>query len=484
MMHTLTLVTSLILLVANPASDANGLCSVHPIDTQAALVNPQMGWTFHYYSNVITNYGSRLEPSDTLDDFPGLSVIYLRLPWSFIEPQEGVFAWSIVDAPAQRWIDKGKQVAFRFSCTESWTRYATPEWVKLAGAKGFNFSPGKLREAGPYWEPNYADPIFLEKLDNFLTAAASRYDGNPNVAFIDVGSFGVWGEGHTFSSTRIKFSPAVIKKHIDLYLKHFKNTLLAANDDFAFQDDNAKEYLIEAWPGVKIIEYAFSRGLTLRDDSILVQPPPNHYFNADMAQLFWPKFPVILECEHYGSSRDRGAWGDGSKYLQAVEDYHASYAAIHWWPREFLNEQADLIKKINLRLGYRLQLKEISWPTKVTLNTPFTVSMKWSNVGVAPCYPGGYVAITLKDSKGGIVAVLVDGTFNVRSLAVGPPGEPPIHNLTSTFAFARNTPSGLFDLFVSVGNKDGTPVIAIPMEKDDSRHRYHFGKIELTPPAK
>jgi hypothetical protein len=478
-MLTLTSIVSLVLLApaasflrsktAGASSDANDRCIVRPIDTEAALVNPQMGWTFHYYSNVITNYGSRLEPSDTLDDFPGLSVIYLRLPWSFIEPNEGVFNWSIVDTPAQRWIDKGKQVAFRFSCAESWIRYATPKWVEQAGAKGYNFSPGKLRDDGPYWEPNYADPVFLEKLDHFL-AAAARYDGNPNVAFIDVGSFGVWGEGHTFHSTKLKYPAAVIKKHIDLHVRHFKKTLLAANDDLASQDD---------LEGEKIIDYAFKSGLTLRDDSILVQPPPHQYFNAAVAQSVWPRLPVVLECEHYGGSRDRGAWGDGSKYLQAVEDYHASYAAIHWWPREFLREQADLIKKINLRLGYRLQLKEISWPMKVALNTPFIVSMKLANAGVAPCYPGGSVVLTLKDAKGGIVAVLVDQTFNVRSLDVGPPDKPPIRDLTSTFTLPRNAPAGIFDLFVSVGTQDGTPVIALPLKKDDNHHRYQIGKIEI-----
>ena len=35
--------------------------------------------------------------------------------------------------------------------------------------------------------------MFLEKLDHFLAAMARRYDGNPNVAFIDIGSFGMWG---------------------------------------------------------------------------------------------------------------------------------------------------------------------------------------------------------------------------------------------------------------------------------------------------
>ena len=181
--------------------------TLKPQDTGEALVNPNMGWTMHYYSDYLQNYGSKLEPSDTLDDFPGLSCVFLRLPWSHIEKEEGVYNWSIVDTPAQRWIDKGKQVAFRFTCSESFMRYATPQWVEKAGAKGYNFKPGEMRDDGPYWEPDYGDPIFLEKLEHFLAAAAKRYDGNPNVAFFDIGSVGVWGEGHTLSSTKKTLFP-------------------------------------------------------------------------------------------------------------------------------------------------------------------------------------------------------------------------------------------------------------------------------------
>jgi hypothetical protein len=49
---------------------------------------------------MIRNYGSKLEPWDTLDDWPGLSVVYLRVPWSFLEPKEGEFNWSLFDTPA------------------------------------------------------------------------------------------------------------------------------------------------------------------------------------------------------------------------------------------------------------------------------------------------------------------------------------------------------------------------------------------------
>src|SRR5512137_2397146 len=95
--------------------------AVRPADNGAALANPGMGWVFHYYDNVPSHYGSKLVPSDTLDDWPGLTVIYLRIPWSYIEPEEGKFCWSVLDTPAQRWIAKGKQVAFRITASESWT---------------------------------------------------------------------------------------------------------------------------------------------------------------------------------------------------------------------------------------------------------------------------------------------------------------------------------------------------------------------------
>src|SRR5512140_2146213 len=119
--------------------------TVHPMDTGQALVNPDMGWTMHFYSNIPTNYGSKLEPSDTLDDFPGLSTVYLRVPWAYLEPREGQFNWALFDTPAQRWIAKGKRIAMRVTCSESWIAFATPEWVRKAGAKGYLYEFGKGR---------------------------------------------------------------------------------------------------------------------------------------------------------------------------------------------------------------------------------------------------------------------------------------------------------------------------------------------------
>ncbi len=478
------LATLAVLALAIPAGGQQKRIAVRPADTGAALVNPGMGWTLHHYDNGISKYGLELEPSDTVDDFPGLASVYLRLAWSFIEPEEGKFNWSIVDTPAQRWIARGMRVCFRFSCTESGRDqpYATPEWVRKAGAKGHFFTPGKgVDPNGRLWEPDYDDPIFLEKLDHFLEAAAARYDGNPEVDYIDVGSVGVWGEGHTFSSTRLPYSAATIRRHIDLHLKHFKTTLLAANDDFSSQGR-----------GLETITYARMRGLTLRDDSILVQPGDKAYHHAYMAPDFYTRLPIILEMEHFGPSRDRGYWQDGGLFLKAIEDYHASYATVHWYPREFLNANRELVNRINRRLGYRLQLLEASWPEEIAAGGVMAAGYRWRNAGVAPCLPGGYPAITLKDAKGGIAGVFVDEDFDVRSLPVGPPGQAEAvareagrsTQASKPFIEFRLPPAkilkpGTYDLFISIGNRTGTPRIALPLPGEDGQRRYKLGTIRI-----
>ena len=462
---------------------------VRPQDSGAALVNPGMGWVFHHYDNSLRNYGVNLAPSDTVDEFPGASTVYLRLAWSYIEPEEGRFNWAVVDTPAQRWIAKGKKVAFRFTASETNRDqpYATPEWVRKAGAKGYFYSYGKgIDPQGANWEPDFDDPIFLEKLDHFLAAAGARYDGNPEVAFIDVGTLGAWGEGHTTPSTK-KFYPAATVIHqIDLYHKHFPHSLVVVNDDFSIQGR-----------GIELFGYSRGLGMGFRDDSILVEKPPHSYYHAFLATQFWPTLPVVLESEHYGPSFKSGAWGDGSLYLKAIEEYHASYASVHWTPREFLKANGPLIDKINLRLGYRLQLLEASWPAEVSAASTMLVGYRWRNNGVAPCLPGGHPAITLKDDKGGIAAVFTDEEFNMRDLPVAEPDKAEAIGRELKTAAGQRFPQsaralaqfglppanilkpGDYSVYISVGTRTGTPQIALPLKDDDGQHRYKLGDVRV-----
>lgn len=116
------------LAAAMAASAAEEVFRVRPVDHGKALVNPGMGWTMHFYSNVTRNYGSRLLPCDTLDDFPGVSTVYLRLPWA------------ILDTPAQRWT---RTCA---GCARSWAKLPNTSIRCAASASAFSkWSEGAAR---------------------------------------------------------------------------------------------------------------------------------------------------------------------------------------------------------------------------------------------------------------------------------------------------------------------------------------------------
>lgn len=576
--------------------------TVHPEDSGEALENPSMGWVFHHFDNSIRQYGPPLGPSYDGEGFPGLSVAYLRLAWSYLEPEDGVFDWSLVDTVAQRYIRAGRQVAFRFTCFESGDVYATPKWLKDAGVGGrwFLYGKGVVEEGTPQatWEPDYDNPLFLEKLDRFLAAAARRYDGSPHVAFVDIGSIGIWGEGNPCTRP---YPLSMYKTHIDLHFKNFKKTLLVGMDDWrprtdlrtpgihrnafvlrdakelrgrtmhvriglwltteegkglpqrrllpsfatddrrvevgtlALDDQGRMTFTAADFPnedtedtdfaarvtgfqthgeigifeiewklhrelpvGVRpfchvgdkkkdirrsctqgtgrndALDYVCQLGGTMRDDSIIYRK--GFKFQSDwMAEDFWRNHPVVLESGHYWSND----WSDGADqdYFDAIEAYHGSYISIHGPPHRIWQDHADIIQKMNLRIGYRLQLAEASWPKVITTGEPFEIRAQWQNAGVAPCYPGGFPAFTLKDSGGAIRAVLSGQTFDVRAMGVGAPGKAPVSSVAETFRVPAHLPTGTYDLFVSVGDLDGPPRIALPLPDGDGEKRYRLGQI-------
>lgn len=193
-----------------------------------------------------------------------------------------------------------------------------------------------------------------------------------------------------------------------------------------------------------------------------------------------------------------------------MEAYHASFMSAHWFPDLYLEANRDLIHRINQRLGYRLNLRKAEFPKRIPVGSPLTISSVWANVGVAPCYPGGFVAFTLKDEKGRTAWVCSDESFDLRELQVAEPGKAQEvrHDSRCHFGNRVKFPKsgdavysalrslkempdwlgdwvptlkpGKYSLYVSVGTRDGSPVIALPLSDGDGQRRYRIGEIEIT----
>ena len=115
----------------------------------------------------------------------------------------------------------------------------------------------------------------------------------------------------------------------------------------------------------------------------------------------------------------------------------------------------------------------------------------WANAGVAPLYGGGFWSFTLRDEKGGLASAHVDESYDFRELRVGATNEVFVQKLQSRFTvalpFANGkrthappTKPGTYDVLVSLGTRDGTPKIALPLAGHDGHRRYKVGQIKLT----
>lgn len=455
----LVCVASLLSIVHLPALAAAVVHDLTPLhDARRVLLNPDKGWYHHYPDNHLDKY--RITRDADLLEFPGMDHLYLRLAWAYLEPKEGQFDWPVIDRIIDKWTALGLGIAFRISCKETSTdrieqQFATPRWVRDAGAAGGHYRMGQATGPEGPWEPVFDDPVFLEKLDRFLAAFAARYDGQPWLRYVDIGSIGDWGEGHSWAGSRKECGWDARKTHVDLHLKHFKRTQLVASDDLVYK-------LSEPAERQALHQYLLTHGISYRDDSILVDgylAGASDRFTVNSPEFFrdaYPQTPTVLELEHYSAVKRLGNWdgrpgsnvekfGKGKKgadyFRGALELLHATYIGYHGDAREWLTDNPELTNELLNRCGYWLFPKSLELPDRLAAGSTVSITLTIENRGVAPPYAPYELRAKLAGS----------GTILVRSLAKGcrtwMPGAP----VTSTYELALPSDLKPGDYALSVG---------------------------------
>jgi hypothetical protein len=419
-------------------------------DDLTVLKNPRKGWYWHYVDNGFARkeYRDAIPESDFLEDFPGLNHLYLRFDWSDVEKEKGIYDWSAIDQIMDAWGAKGYQFSFR-PCTFEGTPvpFATPEWAVNDGLPGTFV--GDKRKA---FEPDYGSEMFLERIGLWLEAMGKRYNTDPRLEFIDVGTYGTWGEGHTAFGTHREWPPDVIIKHINLHLKHFPDKVVMFNDDFV--SDRVKTSPEDEQI---ILDYAVSKGMGLRDDSICVRSYCEKFGYNTLAtewmyDLFWRNAPVDIELEHYTAIKDEHL-KSGFPFLQALTDTHATYAGFHGYPRPWLEKHRHFTEYAANKLGYWYFLNAFAVSHAVS-GLPAVFTFEWENKGFAPCYTKYDFKIKLKGD--GAEYILPTETDNRRFM----PGEKTIETVITRLP---EMPPGGYTL--SVGLFDGTRPIKLALKE-------------------
>jgi hypothetical protein len=136
--------------------------------------------------------------------FDGITLI---IPWSLLEPKEGQIDFSILDGPLDYWGKKGKQVVFNIApiifptvVGQAWGGKligGAPDWVMqqcethVVQARILDYPHGD--KVGPYAFPTPWDPKFEQAYFDFIAQLGKKYDGDPRLAAVRIGT-GTEGE--------------------------------------------------------------------------------------------------------------------------------------------------------------------------------------------------------------------------------------------------------------------------------------------------
>jgi Domain of unknown function (DUF4832)/Beta-galactosidase len=310
---------------------------------------------------------------------------YYRFYWISLEPQEGQFAFDMIDDILQHCLQNNQALAFRVMCENPWGE-GLPQWLIDKGIKR-TFSP--CPEEGAHYVPDMSDSIFSYYHQRLIRSLGERYDDHPDLALVDIGSVGLWGEWHIFCDSSLMPNRAIRQAVTDLYFQSFPNTPLTAlvgdetNCDYARGKGNC------GWRGDSWGD-ADSTGGRWNDHQFYYWPAHNRLPNA------WKTGTVALE-----PGMPEGTMNGWTAPVKNIVDntitWHATFAQNKSKniPAAFIPE----IERLIMKLGFRLVLRNLFYKNEAVSGSEIPISMKWENIGIAPPYRDHRIAFRLKSKN-------------------------------------------------------------------------------------
>ncbi len=384
------------------------------------VVNPHKGYVMTVYNawafESTNAYGIGGSMNNTAWE---MSTICSGEPkWDELNPAEGVYNWESIDSMLEACEKYGYTYGIRIlpysHLTGSHDNYGeehmfVPDWVFEKGAKKQRctlVSDPSVELDLPVWD----DPIYIQACKDFADALAEHYDGDPRVEFIEISTFGNWGEWHTSTFHGNPMPSVEIQKDmIKYYSEAFDKTWLCLTSG-AYGE---------------VYEYALSLGIPKRVNGLI----GTHNYEWNLRPNYYANLPVIGEnflpyrmmltpevAESAGIVKDYDEhylrWTP-QRFRETIEIAHLSIYAFdqdshHSY--EFYNEQKDLIEEMNNRLGYNFTV------TSAKRNgNELLVTIK--NTGLAPAFFNIKLAAELTDKDGnklsnfGVPVIIEKGSF-------------------------------------------------------------------------
>lgn len=386
---------------------------------------------------------------------------YKTFEWRDIEPQKGVFNWTYFEQGWGNISQTGRRVGFRISaCTPgSGNVYDIPDWLVNEGVKLRPYTIDGQQGLAPDWD----DPIFLQAHQNMIEALGVRYNQDNRVAWIDIGSYGFWGEWHVYLNDSLAATQSTKQTILDDYFYAFpdKPKVIAFDDNFA-------------------TKYVTDRGGGIRNDCLGTTEANNWYLESlnqidpNLNDRAWRN--AIITGEFCGGDWGaiQGTTGRFELNFQFIQQTHWSFigpAGGAMVPQS--DEHRKNLDELHKKLGYRFVLRKVINSNAVDRGTKLNISIEVENKGVAPFYFQWPLAIYLVNSAGSVALQQNSGIdirewmpgLKVNSTQIDIPADLPVDNYEIRIAI--------------LDPATGDPGVLFANTRRDSENRFWVSRVSV-----
>jgi len=370
---------------APPPPESVRLVRVMPKAIDGALNNPFMG----------------LVPGADYVDFPlPHRMAYKVLTWGELEPEKGAYAFEAIerkygmDAFAARGVRFVLRVVLDYGTDEA--HMDIPDWLyDEIGGDGVRYDA----DVGKGFSPNYSNETLLRYHERLIGALGDRYDDDPRVAFVALGSLGHWGEWHTYigDDLRIPFPPmAISDTYVEHYLEAFPTKKLLMRRPYPIAERNGIGLYNDVF-GSERQTYDFIDWFENGYESMLADA-----FVPAMPD-FWKRGPSGGE---FGFAGVDGMYFEPERFDETLEMARRSH--LSWIGPSSDIEELDADERKNLdrflaTIGYRFSVHAASYPEGWRVGSDVAVEFEVRNDGVAPFYYEWPLELSLINAGGRIV---------------------------------------------------------------------------------
>jgi hypothetical protein len=398
-----------------------------------------------------------------------VKLVHANLTWSDLEPEEGTYDFAGIEEKFNfsYWRDYGARIVLRvvLDYPGEDSHKDIPDWLyeKVDGrGTWYDLTYGKG------FSPDYSNQALIASHKKLINALANRYNNDPFVAFIQLGSVGHWGEWHTMDSgpDYIPFpSRDITNQYVAPYVQSFtKKPLLMRRPTQA-----AARY------GMGLYNDAFGKHDATIDGFL------DWFTNGYTSWLTQDEEPAMRSFWTYAPSG--GEFSDPVKYVQnsTIDESikQAKLTHVSWlgpaapWYLEQGGVLQGNIDRFVKTIGYRFVIQKATYEKKRKPGETLHVRLIVLNRGTAPFYFKWPLEISLADAQGNVKAS-VRSSSDIRKWLPGTA----VTNVYLTLP--KGLPGGKYTVQAAIIDPDtGKPGIDFAIQGRRPDGRYTLGGLSV-----